>query len=162
MDDSQQTQQKTSVITQDQQNLPQNQTTSQQASPQDRKEHIPATPISAPSKEGGPAFSESTEESIKASSPEMEISPELQHEIGAEVNTETPTLTPADANAGIVHAKESVPVSTTPTSAIVLPMSQQQAQQTVKVHKKVKDSLFWLAMLIMRQWQVAQKSKHKA
>jgi hypothetical protein len=151
MDDSQQSQQPTDPAYQSQSN--------QAVSPQpsDKKEEI-SVPVSAPSKEGGPAIS-IPEKFVAPSVPEMEVSPDLQKETGIESKTETPQLTPEDAKAGIVHAKESVPVSVTPTATIVLPMTQQQSQQTVKLHKKVKDSLFWFAMLVMRQWQIAQKDK---
>lgn len=117
-------------------------------------------PISNPSREAGPAKSPLSSETLASlSTPEMVISPEMQKEMGAEVVSEAPKLTPEDAKAGIVHAKESTPVSTTPASTIVLPMTQQKAQQTVKMHKKVKDSLFWFAMLVLRQWQIAKKKK---
>ncbi len=133
------------------------QQTSQQQ-PAENEEEIIEIPVSIHSKEGGPSLPTSHETLLRASMPELEISPDLKKE-GVEVVTETPKLMPEDAAAGIVHAKESVPVSTTPTATIVLPMTQQQAQQTVKIHKKVKDSLFWFAMLIARQWKVAEKQK---
>lgn len=120
---------------------------------------IPQSPVSAPSRESGPTISTSPEALISPSTPEIKVSPELHKETGVEAVSEAPQLTPEDTKAGIVHAKESTPVATTPSSTIVLPMTQPQAQQTVKLHKKVKDSLFWFAMLVMRQWQIAQRHK---
>jgi hypothetical protein len=125
--------------------------------PFERPEDV-AVPVSAPSKEGGPAVA-MPEKLVMPSMPDIEVSPDLQKETGMEVKSESPQLTPEDAKAGIVHAKESVPVSIASAATIVLPMTQQQAQQTVQLHKKVRDSFFWFAMLIMRQWQIAQKDK---
>lgn len=149
MDDSQKTQQNsTNVADQSQVQVP--------SVPLPQPEPV-NYPISSPSRESGPASPISSESLASLSTPEMIISPELHKETGAEAVSEAPTLTPEDAQAGIVHAKESTPVSVIPQETIVLPMTQPQAQQTVKIHKKVKDSLFWFAMLILRQWQVAQK-----
>lgn len=124
-----------------------------------KDENIPASPVGSPSKEGGPASFITSESLLSASTPEMEISPKMHTETGVEAVSESPILTPEDTKAGIIHAKESTPVSPAAATTIVLPMTQPQAQQTVKIHKKVKDSLFWFAMLIMRQWQIAQKNK---
>jgi len=137
------------------------QTASQQQFGQHDVEKKEETPISVPSvsREGEPTGVARSEAGVSASVPEIEISPELHQETGVEAVHETPQLTPADTQVGIQHAKESVPVSVASAGTITLPMTQQQAQQTVKSHKKVKDSLFWLAMLIMRQWQLAQKKK---
>lgn len=136
------------------------------ATRQEKKEEVPvapasglspAEPISAPSKESGPA-QVTSEKLVVPSQEKMQVSSELQ-EIGIEAKDDMPKLTPEDAQAGIVHAKEATPVVMTDQPSIQLPMSQQQAQQTVKMHKKVKDSLFWFAMLILRQWQIALKNK---
>lgn len=125
---------------------------------EEKKEEIPAAPVSAPSKEGGPAAPVSTEKLVVPSLEKVEVAPELK-EIGVEAKDEVPELTPEDAQAGIVHAKESTPVVVAEEPSIKLPMSQQQAQQIVKLHKKVKDSLFWFAMLILRQWQISERKR---
>ena len=126
---------------------------------QEKKEETStAAPVGAPSKEGGPAVPVTSEKLVVPSLEKVEVSPELK-EIGVEAKSEVPELTPEDAQAGIVHAKESTPVVISEEPSIKLPMSQQQAQQTVKMHKKIKDSLFWFAMLILRQWQMAEKNK---
>ncbi|HSW88535.1 MAG TPA: hypothetical protein VLG12_05225 [Candidatus Saccharimonadales bacterium] len=160
MDDSQKIQQNTPQSDDQTQQIVTPVTTVSQQPSEKKEETTPVSPVSSPSKEGGPTPSITSESLISASTPEMEISPTLHTETGAEAVSETPILTPEDAKAGIVHAKESTPVSTA-AATIVLPMTQQQAQQTVKIHKKVKDSLLWFAMLIMRQWQIAQKNKKK-
>ncbi|HSW96658.1 MAG TPA: hypothetical protein VLF89_02415 [Candidatus Saccharimonadales bacterium] len=159
MDDSQKIQQNTTPVNDQTQQMP---VASEPMQPSEKKEEIThSTHISSASKEGGPAVVlPSSESLISPSMKEVEISSE-EKDAGVEVISEPLALTPEDIKAGVVHAKESTPVSTTPTATIVLPMTQQQAQQTVKIHKKVKDSLFWFAMLILRQWQVAQKRKKK-
>lgn len=158
MDDSQQTQLTNTDLVQSQSVAPSLSTPVQGAAKSDdTTQNTPQSPVSAPSRESGPAILTSPESLIAPSTPEIQVSPELQKETGAEAVSETPQLTLEDAKAGIVHAKESTPVSTTPSSTITLPMTQQQAQQTIKLHKKVKDSLFWFAMLVMRQWQIANK-----
>ncbi len=163
MNDFQQTQQQNNDADQDvSQTTTDDQQTVQMPRQQEngRKEEIPAEPVGLPSKEGAPSVP-MPEKLVSPSVPEVEISSELHAETGAEAVSEIPKLTPEDTQAGIVHAKESVPVLTAPAATIVLPMTQQQAQQTVKLHKKIKDSLFWLAMLVMRQWQIEEKHKKK-
>ena len=105
-------------------------------------------------KEQGPVVSISqTSEFIKPSESEPQISQELK-EIGVESVSHIPTLTEEHRQAGIYHAKESVPVPTEPTGSVQLPMSQAQAQSVLKLHKKVSDSIVWLAALILKQFKM--------
>src|SRR5579859_538443 len=136
MDDSQKTQQQTHFTDQTQVTsspITDDVTQNVSSQPTEKKEETPLAPVSAPSKEGGPSLVSKPETLIISSMPEMEVSPDLQKETGAEAVTEVPQLTPEDTQAGIVHAKESTPVSIPSTATIILPMTQQQSQQTVKL-----------------------------
>lgn len=99
-------------------------------------------------------------EHIKPSQPELHVSSELK-EAGVETIEERPLLTPEDHAVGIQHVKETTPVITQPTGAVALPMTAQQAQQTLKLHKKITESIVWLASLVLKQFKMQhQKEKH--
>jgi len=124
---------------------------------QDLSRSIPASPISVPYREGDPGIP-LPEKLISRSLPES--SPESHKETGIDATKETPRLTPADVSTGIVHARESTSVISHNQPTVQLPMTKQQAQQTMKLHK-LKDSLFWLAMLILKQWQISGRKGDK-
>lgn len=87
-----------------------------------------------------------------------EQAPELHPEVeaaGVEVspNHEVPQLTLADKKAGLDYAKEATPVVVQPTGMVQLPMTEEQAKQTINVHKKFSDAMLWFAMTILKQYK---------
>lgn len=108
-----------------------------------------------------PSVSIHKEQAPVAVSPEQvmqptEAPPQLHPEVlasGVEHVTPMPPLTSSQQQAGIELAKESVPHPVSPSGMVQLPLTAQQAQQVVKTHKKVTDSIFWLATLILMQFK---------
>lgn len=84
----------------------------------------------------------------------LELHPEVET-AGVEVsqNYEVPTLTLSDKKAGLDHAKETTPVVVQPTGMVQLPMTELQAKQAIKLHKKVSDAMLWFAMTILKQYK---------
>lgn len=81
-----------------------------------------------------------------------EIAPELsqeEKEAGVEAVSHGQNLTTEHKEAGIYHAKESTPVSTSPSGMVSLPMTKQKAQSVLKTYK-ITDSIKWLAALILK------------
>lgn len=109
------------------------------------KEQMPAVPVMT---EAAPL--------IAPSETEPEIVKELA-DIGVEKVSHTPTITEDHKNAGLELAKESVPVTTAPSGMIQLPITEEEAVKTVKFHKKISDSIVWLAMIILRQIKIAHQ-----
>lgn len=117
-----------------------------------------ATPLSAPQKEQQPVASE-TSEFIKPSEAEPIIHPELA-EAGVEKVKEVPDLTLEDKKAGLSAAKESVPVSTAPSGLVQLPMTEEEARQTIK-KTSISDSRHWLAVLVEKVFQLLKYGSNK-
>lgn len=88
-------------------------------------------------------------ESIFASEQEPKLHAEVI-EAGVEKVSKMP-MTSDHERVGIKLAKESVPVQTAPSGAVQLPLTKQQAKSILKAHKKVTDSILWLAILVLRQ-----------
>lgn len=110
----------------------------------------PPQPISASQKEQGPGImpveSGSAQQSVEVQQPpSLESAPQPEAPAPAAI-----TLT--DKKAGVVPSIQSAPPASVAKN-FTYPMTQQEAMQTVKVHKKVADSIRWLAMLILRQMQ---------
>lgn len=120
--------------------------------PTQTKTPTPVNPVGSTQKETGPASNAAAavSEFVKPTEQAPRISPELQ-KAGVEHSPDTPVpkLTLEDRKAGLGLAKEHVPVITEPSGQVKLPMTQQQAK--VAMHKKVSDSVRWLAMLVLRQ-----------
>src|SRR5581483_8296125 len=127
----------------------------QQTTQQDQTGPV-VTPVGSVQKETGPV--KAATEFVKPSESAPSVSPELA-EMGVETKGEHPTLTPADLQAGITHAKEATPVLTQPTSSVQYPMNAQQAKRAL--HARVGDSIRWLALLILRQMKMEKAQKTK-
>lgn len=97
-------------------------------------------PVSSPQKEY---------EGVFASEPEPKLHAEVI-ETGVEKVSEMP-LTYDHERIGIKLAKESVPVQTAPSGIVQLPLTNKSAKSILKAHKKVTDSILWLAILVLRQ-----------
>ncbi|MBI4079025.1 MAG: hypothetical protein HY429_01880 [Candidatus Levybacteria bacterium] len=115
---------------------------------------VAQTPISGVQKEhevlGAPL--QSSETLLTPVETKPALSPEVE-KAGVEVPLEhEPPQIPHEAQeAGLAHAKESAPLPTTPSETLVLPMDPKQAHIILKTHKKISDSIVWLAMLVLRQ-----------
>lgn len=110
-------------------------------------------PVSLPHKEHAPAVGPVEYGAIQPSEVEPQIAPEVA-EAGVEASPDphTPAIHPVAKQAGMTHAKQHAPVSTTPGGRIQLPMTQVNAQQ-VKKTASVKDSIRWLAELVLEQFK---------
>lgn len=104
-------------------------------------------PVSSPHKEGMPTVQT---EHIKPAEIEPVIHPEVK-EAGVETYTEKPVLDQEHVKIGVTHSPDSTSVPTQPSGIINLPLTERQATNVVKVHKKVSDSVTWLAVLVLRQ-----------
>ena len=84
-----------------------------------------------------------------------ETEPSLDKEVaetGVETVSESPQLSPDQKKAGVEYAKENMPVSTTPSGNIVLPMTEEEAIKIIKT-TNASSSKHWLAVLIERIFQ---------
>lgn len=115
-------------------------------------------PVSVPQKEQQPVSPEISE-FVKPSEAEPVIHPELA-EAGVEKVKEVPDLTLEDRKAGLSAAKESVPVSTTPSGLVQLPMTEEEAKRTIKT-TSVSDSRHWLAVLVEKVFQLLKYGSSK-
>ena len=95
-------------------------------------------------KEHGPVASDG----LRPSAPEPEVHPELE-QIGVRSVPEFPEVKPEHQKVGISPAKESVPVQTAPSGLAQIPMTEEEARQTLK-HSKPSESRFGLATLIVK------------
>ncbi|MGH7246110.1 MAG: hypothetical protein ACREGI_04205 [Candidatus Levyibacteriota bacterium] len=118
-------------------------------------------PVSAPTKEHAPMPSPLAE-IIMPSEPIPEIGEDVK-EAGVEVSVQTNIGQDAQV-AGVALAKESVPVQVSEEEKIGenFPMSKKQVTGILKMHKKIKDSIFWLALLISRQFKLAERKQKTA
>ena len=90
-----------------------------------------------------------------------DVPPEIK-ELGVEGRHETqsPILTDAKAaEAGIELAKESTQHSTTPSGLVILSQGSIKASAILKAHKKVTESIVWLATLILKQFKRMEPSQ---
>jgi hypothetical protein len=82
------------------------------------------------------------------SSPEPEIRSEVEH-IVVKSAPEFPEVKPEHQAVGISPAKESVPVQTKPSGLTQIPMTEEEAMQTLK-NTKPTESRFGLATVILK------------
>ena len=104
-------------------------------------------------KEAGPVVIQDVSEILKPTEPEQNIQEEVL-EAGVEKVSDKPNLTPEHAKFGIELAKESTPVSTTPSGIVKLPMTEEEAIKNIKIHKKITDSARWYIWLILKQFKI--------
>lgn len=125
---------------------------------QQQQQQPTAQTVGSVAKEHGPV---GVSEFIKPSGPEIApvIPPEVaEHGVEAVTTPERPQLTEHHKTIGMEHAKESVPAPIQPasTSHIQLPMTEEEALQTIKT-TGVNDSKHWLAILIEKVYKKLQK-----
>lgn len=122
--------------------------------------NTPPSPVSPPQKEQvEPILGQATSEAIlkpegwiEPSEKEPQIHPEVA-EAGVERVSSTPELTPEAQKTGLRLAKESTPVSTQPSGAVQLPISEQKSKNILRFHKKVANSVTWLAVLVLKHFK---------
>ena len=94
-----------------------------------------------------------------------ETEPKLHSEVkeaGVETVSEKLEIKKEHTQAGIEHAKESVPVKTEPSPSITVPnspMTEQKARETLRLHKKISNSVLWMAISVLRQIKKDRKSE---
>ncbi|MCL4354179.1 hypothetical protein M1349_01770 [Patescibacteria group bacterium] len=123
----------------------------------DRKA-APVSPVGSLNKEVG-AFSR--EPIIRPSEAAPKLHPEVA-EAGVETVAEKPELKEEHRKVGIEHAKESTPVKTEPSPGIIIPnspMTEAKAREVLKLHKKISNSVLWMAVSMIRQIKKNRNSK---
>lgn len=116
----------------------------------------PVTPV-APAGKEAPPMPSAPQEWVKENPAEMVLPKEAQ-EVGAEVTpSEVLEVASEVAGQGVTPVGVATPVPTNLT--IKFPMTEEKAEGILKMHKKIKDSIYWLAMLIVRQFQILHSRK---
>lgn len=123
---------------------------------------VPVQPVSTPlgKENAGVSIPKPQEQWIQETAPVAEIAPDIK-EAGVEaVKGEVVEMAPSAVAAGVQPVGLATPVPTEP--AVEFPMTEEKAKGILKMHKKVKDSIYWLAMLILRQIKLLRfKQEHK-
>lgn len=112
------------------------------------------TPVSVPQKEQQPIGGTNYIEKVER---QPEIPPEVA-KIGVQP-VSGPTLSAEDKKVGITQAKEEVPVSTKPEGLVQLPLTEQEAQSALKIHKNIAEAIVWLANFVLRQFKIIKLKK---
>ena len=111
----------------------------QQVKPDDKiltgQVQFSSTPSANKERVGGTAFSEV----IKPSEEEIKVEHELK-EVGVSANSDKPKLDEVHEQIGVKHSQENAPVPSAPSTTIVLPMSEDEINQTLKT-KQTKFNL---------------------
>lgn len=123
-----------------------------QTTPPVQPAQAPQTPVGSVAKEHELPIAPQPESYVQPT----EVAPVLHEEVekaGVEVTPlhEPPVISEEAKKAGLTHAKEATPVSTQPSGMVKLPMDPKQAHIILQTHKKISESVVWLAMLIIRQ-----------
>ncbi len=105
-------------------------------------------PVGAVRKEHAPVSVSS--EQLKPSEPELTLEKEVE-DAGVTVENKPHVLPPQQSKTGVHLTGDATPVAISPSGAVVLPMTGQQAKQALKLHKKVSRSIVWLASIVLRQ-----------
>lgn len=121
----------------------------------------PTQPVSVPlgKENAGVSIPKPPEQWIQETAPVAEVAPEIK-DAGVEPIKGEVMEVPTTVQAHIQPVGLATPVPTEPT--LDFPMTEEKAEGIVKMHKKVKDSIYWLAMLIVRQFKMLRfKQTHK-
>ncbi|MBU2632806.1 hypothetical protein KKG52_03755 [Patescibacteria group bacterium] len=85
-----------------------------------------------------------------------EQDPNIEQEVkeaGVEKVSEKLQLTKEHEQIGVKHASSTTPVNLEPQKTIGLPMPVTKAREVIKTHKKVADSILWMAKTVIRQFK---------
>lgn len=114
-------------------------------------------PVGGP-REQGPSSQMNASEIVIPTEVEPVVSPEVKEAGVITVpNQEQIHVSPELKNAGVAAVKTAVPVQTTPSYSIQLPITEEEAKKNIKIHP-VFDSARWLSTQILEQF----KKMHKA
>lgn len=92
------------------------------------------------------------QEWIEETAPEAVVTEELE-KAGVEATKSEVLEIPTDVNqAGVKPTGTAVPVPK--ESQLKFPLTEEKAKGILKMHKRVKESITWLAMLVVRQFQM--------
>ncbi len=118
----------------------------------------PQEPVGSAAKELGPTNTTGAKEYITPSQPEIKLAQELKEAgVTPAPNIDQPPITPAPKQSPqLTLAKESVPVQTKPQGIVQFPMQEDKAVEVVKASKP-RESIRWLATLILEQVKKAHK-----
>ncbi len=122
------------------------------------------SPVGSSAKEVLPVASGEPASSSEQFIQPTETSPSIPKEVAeagveAVVNQEAPRLTLEDQKAGVVPAKESVPVPREPSGIVQLSTTMQATKQALKKQKNPKNSIMWLLTLWLRHLRMLRKKE---
>lgn len=100
------------------------------------------------------------QEWVAETAPIAKIEEELQEAEVTAPKGEVLQVAPDVAQAGVVPVGTAAPIPTDPS--IQFPMTEEKAKGILKMHKKVKESITWLAMLIIRQMKMISFQQKKS
>lgn len=127
---------------------------------QDQVQAAQAMPPSAGAGKEVIAIPVKAPEWIQENPPPVDVAPEVL-EAGVTEGPKEEVVIPEDVQAaGVMPVGSATPIPETPT-LVHLPMTKEKAQGVLKMHKKVKESVTWLAMLIVKQFQQLQFMQNK-
>jgi len=130
----------------DAKNVNQNIPSAVQANPAQSQVQIqPVAPVGSVNKEANPVVAPNSE-FIKPSEAEPQVNKELK-EVGVEVKSDSPNLTPEHKELGMDHAGPSIPVTTASANSIQYPMSEEEIKEQLNTGQD-DSSKKWLARLI--------------
>ena len=120
---------------------------------------IPVQPISSSflGKESAPIATFKPGEFVKENIPSVEMPQNVKEAGVQEVNGDKLEVTSDMQQAGVQPVGLATPVPTEPT--LKFPMTEEKAKGILKLHKSVKESVTWLAMLVVRQMQMLRQNK---
>lgn len=150
----------TAQNTQSQNQPVQNDSVSQTQGVQSMPSKVAIQPVGSIQKEQGPlAYQEPIQDVAKHQvaeeylmPSESESLPKEVGEAGVEVVSKKHDIATFAKQAGIEPAKESVPVSTTPTSSIQLPMTEKEALHVIKT-TNAREARHWMAVLVEKIYE---------
>lgn len=113
--------------------------------------------ITNPQPMGGASYGKEQGGFIQESHPRVEIAPELVGYMEPSVSHDEIEVPFEAQKVGLTPAKESVPVSATPTGTIKIPYTREQALGILKVHKAVGSAVVWLAQWCVKQLKLQER-----
>lgn len=103
-------------------------------------------------KETAPVVSTKSTEFVQETLPPIEMPQEVKEAGVEEVKGETLEVSPDMQQAGVQPVGLAAPFPQEPT--LKFPMTEEKAKGILKMHTKVKESVTWLALLVVRQMQM--------